>query len=192
MDKVHIVGPSGWKMTFPLQLFSRLLNWLTQREPASPESRGQQTPTPYELDGSQVVARFIFSQRKISKLAARPKPSAFDPSPHNELSTVHSTGLADDEVWMIGSHALGAGPERNTIHGRADVPVHALIEQKLRAVRDDNPFERHTSVLGWPSLADPKETKQLRLQICLELSQHPEVTLAIPKSSTAASVHGAS
>jgi len=128
------------------------------------------------------VARFIYSQNKMS--ASRPRPAVFDPSPHNELSVVHSTGLTDDEAWKIGSRTLGTEPGRKTIRGRADVPVHVLIEQKLRAMRDDNPFERHTSVLDWPSSNDPNEAKQLRKLICLELSQHPEVTLAIPKATT--------
>jgi hypothetical protein len=118
---------------------------------------------------------------------SRPKPTAFDPSPHNELSVAHSTGLTDEEIWEIGSHTLGTEPGRTTIYGRADVPVQALIEQLLRAVRDDNPFQRHTSVLGWPSPNDPNEAKQLRKLICLELSQHPEVTLAIPTANTGSS-----
>jgi hypothetical protein len=169
-------------MTFLRRLFSRLLNWFAQRDNVNLDSPGQPTPSTYELDGSQVVVRFIYSRNKMS--ASRPKPAAFDPSPHNELSVVHSTGLTDGEVWKIGSHTLGTEPGRTTIYGRADVPVHVLIEQKLRAMRDDDPFERHTSVLGWPSPADPNEAKQLRLLMCLELSQHHGVTLEIPKKNT--------
>lgn len=123
----------------------------------------------------------------MSTSTSRPKPAAFDPSPHDELSVVHSTGLTNDEVWKIGSRTLGTEPGRTTIHGRADATVRALMEKKLRALRDDNPFDRHTSVLGWPSSTDPNETKQLRKQICLELSQHPEVTLAIPPADAGAS-----
>jgi hypothetical protein len=48
-------------------------------------------------------------------LKVRPKPSAFDPSPHDELSVAHSTGLADDEVWTIGARTLGA--ELGSRHG---------------------------------------------------------------------------
>jgi hypothetical protein len=169
-------------MEFLLRLFSRLLNWLGKRASASSDSPEQRTPTAYELGGSEVVARFICSRSHIRKSAARPKPAAFDPSPYNELSVAHITRLIDDEIWKIGSNALGTAPGRTTIHARTDIPVHVLIEQKLRAVRDDNPFERHTSVLGWPSAADPNETKQQRLEICFQLSQHPEVTLAIPNS----------
>jgi len=58
----------------------------------------------------------------------------------------------------------------------------ALVEQKLHAVRDDDPFERHTSVLGWPALADPNEMKQIRKAICLELSQNPDIEVDIPPS----------
>jgi hypothetical protein len=93
---------------------------------------------------------------------------------------VHSTGLPDRDVWEIGIQTLGTQPGRDKIHGRADVPVRVLAKEKLRAIRDDNPFKRHTSVVGWPKPADPDEGKQLRKQICLELSQNPEIKLAIP------------
>jgi hypothetical protein len=59
--------------------------------------------------------------------------------------------------------------------------VKAFIERKLRAIRDDSPFERHTSVIGWPESSDPDERKQQRMLICLELSQDPEVRLLIPE-----------
>jgi hypothetical protein len=137
-------------------------------------------PVPYDLGGGEVVARFIYSRRNLSNSTLRPKPTAFDPSPYHELSVAHSTGLTDEQIWEIGSRTLGTQPGRTTIHGRADVTVRALIEQQLRALRDDDRFARHTSVVGWPSSADPDQDKQRRKQICLELSQHPDVILAVP------------
>jgi hypothetical protein len=112
----------------------------------------------------------------------RPKPKVFDPFPHKELSVVHSTGLADEEIWKIGSQTLRTQRGRSTIYGRANVPVHALNDQNLRAIRDNDPFDRHTSVTGWPEGEDAHETKQIWKQICLELSQHPSVNLARPAS----------
>ena len=77
-------------------------------------------------------------------------------------------------------HTIGDQPGRGTVHARADVIVEALIQKKLRAIRDDNPFERHTSVIGWPSLEDPNERKEQLKLICLELSQSSQVTLVLP------------
>lgn len=115
--------------------------------------------------------------------ASRPKPEAFSPPADNKLSVAHSTGLPDRDVWEIARlHALGTQPGRDKIHGRADIPVKALVERKLRAVRDDIPFKRHTSVIGWPDPNDPDERKRQRKQICLELSQDPDVKLVIPES----------
>jgi hypothetical protein len=128
-----------------------------------------------------VAARFIYSRQHMSKQQARPKASAFYPPHDGQLSVVHSTGLRDHDVWEIGTITLGTQPGRGKIHGRADVPVKAFIERKLRAIRDDNPFERHTSVIGWPESPDPDERKQQRMLICLELSQDPEVRLLIPE-----------
>lgn len=119
----------------------------------------------------------------MSRSSARPKPDAFYPPPDDELSVVHSTGLPDSDVWEIGRlHTLGNQSGRDKICGRADVPVMALAERKLRAIRDDNPFRRHTSVMGWPESGDADEKKQQRKQICLELSQDPTVKLVIPES----------
>ena len=118
----------------------------------------------------------------MSRLHGRPKPVAFEPPADNELSVVHSTGLSDHEIWEIGRLTLGTQSEREKIHGRADVPVKSLVERKLRAIRDDNPFQRHTSVIGWPRFSDPDERKQQRLEICLALSQDPDVKLVIPET----------
>lgn len=136
-----------------------------------------------ELATDETVARFIYSEKRMSKQHARPMPDAFYPPPDDELSVVHTTGLPDRDVWEIGRlYALGNQPGRDKIRGRADVPVKALAERKLRAFRDDNPFKRHTSVVGWPKSDDPHERKRQRMAICLELSQDPDIKLVIPES----------
>ena len=77
---------------------------------------------------------------------------------------------------------LGTQPGRDKIYGRADVPVKELNERMLHAIRDDSPFERHTSVVGWPRSDNRDEQKQRWKQICLELSQHPDVKLLTPET----------
>jgi hypothetical protein len=137
---------------------------------------------PYVLAPNERVARFIYSARKIRKTNRRPKPDVFDPSPYMELSTVHSSGLADEDIWAIGRQTLRSEPGRNKIYARADVPVQSLLDVKLRALRDDKPFQRHTSVIDWPLGSDPNQTKALWIQICLELSEDPRICLAIPST----------
>jgi hypothetical protein len=105
---------------------------------------------------------------------------AFDPSPHMELSVVHSSGLTDGDVWELGKQAVGNTPGRRKIYGRADIPVQSLTEVKLRALRDDKPFIRHTSVIDWPLGSDGNQTKALWLQICLELSEDHRIRLELP------------
>jgi hypothetical protein len=117
----------------------------------------------------------------MSKTIGRIKTSAFDPSPYDELSVVHSTGLSDAEVWNIGSFTLGSEKGRRTIYGRANIPVRALAEQALKAMLDNKTFPRHTSVVGWPKSSNGNEQKELRKAICLELSQNPAIKLATPE-----------
>jgi hypothetical protein len=141
-----------------------------------------------ELAVSELVARLVLSKSYLSKSQGKLKRAAFDPSPYNELSVVHSTGLPDGDVWEIGKQTLTNHPGRDKIHGRADIPVKSLVERKLRAVRDDNPFQRHTSVVGWPESADSDERKRQRLAICLELSQDPSIKHVIPETPIMRSV----
>ena len=96
-----------------------------------------------------------------------------------ELSVVHSSGLSDPEIWEIGRHALGSEPGRETIYARADAPVRSFMDLILRALRDDKPFRRHTSIIGWPIESDAAETKQKWKLICLQLSEDPRVSLVL-------------
>jgi hypothetical protein len=171
-------------MRFLKALFSRWANWLGQLLRGQLAEHKDKTPVATrELTSSELVARFIYSQRQMIKSQGRPKPAVFEPPKDDKLSVVHSTGLSDSEVWDIGRlHALVNQPGRDKICGRADLPVKVLIDRKLRAIRDDNPFQRHTSVIGWPESTDPDLRKQERVGICLELSQDPDVRLVIPVS----------
>jgi hypothetical protein len=166
-----------------LQLFSHWVNWLgTRRRNRLTEEATEPPQGPFELAPSDTATRFIYSRSHIRKSDARPKPGAFSPPPSSKLSVAHSTGLPNSEVWKIGSLTLGTQPGRDTIYARADVPVRSFNDRKLRAIRDDIPFKRHTSVIGWPQSADADEAKRLRLQICLELSVDPEIVLVVPTS----------
>jgi hypothetical protein len=135
---------------------------------------------PHELGTSELVARFIYSSSRMSVTTGRIKPSAFDPPPDGALSAVHSTGLLDADVWSIGLLTLSSQPGRSTIHGRADIPVKALIDQALKAILDNKPFLRHTSVVGWPDSSDVNERKALTKLICLKLSENPSIKLVRP------------
>jgi hypothetical protein len=79
-------------------------------------------------------------------------------------------------------NTFGEQPGRDRVYARADVPVSVLIEQKLRAVRDDDPFVCDTLVLGWPNAEDPNQRKERWKEICLALSQSPRVQLVVPPS----------
>jgi hypothetical protein len=88
--------------------------------------------------------------------------------------------LSHAAVWTVAISALRDQPGRDQIQARADIPVDELLGRKLRAVRDDDPFTRHTLVLGWPEAADSNQRKEQWKEICLALSQCPRVELVIP------------
>jgi hypothetical protein len=168
-------------MRFLLQLFSRCVSWLQRKGPRSPsKSNPDRMLIPRVLAPDELVTRYIYSERNIRKSEKRPKRGAFDPSPHMELSVVHSSGLTETEVWELGEQTKGSTPGRRNIYARADIPVQTLMDVKLRALRDDKPFIRHTSVIDWPLGSDGNEAKALWLQICLELSEDHRIRLEFP------------
>ncbi len=109
----------------------------------------------------------------------RPKRDAFYPK-NMELSVVHTSGLVEDDVWEFGKRTIGSAPGRTKIYGRADIPVQSLTEVSLRALRDDKPFIRHTSVIDWPLGSDGNDAKARWLQICVELSEDYRISLELP------------
>ena len=168
-------------MRFLRRLLLLCVNWLRGTAPGS-HSKGnpEQLPIPRVLAPGELVTRFIKKERNIRKAQKRPARGAFDPSPHMELSVVHTSGLVEYEVWEIGKQTIGSAPGSRTIYGRADIPVQSLTDVRLRALRDDKPFIRHTSVIDWPLGSDGNDTKARWLQICLELSEDPCIKLELP------------
>jgi hypothetical protein len=176
-------------MAFLHRLLTRSGDWFARQfkrirasKSRAATSSGSGAPAPQELSPGEVVTRLLYTKRHFSRVTKRPHPAAFDPSPYKELSAIHITGLSHAVVWEVAALALGDKPGRDRIYARADVPVDELVDQGLRAVRDDDPFARHTSVLGWPDLADLDQRKEQWKEICLALSQCRRVELVIPQS----------
>ena len=86
--------------------------------------------------------------------------------------------MPQSERCAIARLTLTTERRRDKVHARADVPVSELIRKKLTTIRDDDPFERHTLVKGWPDSTDPTERKELLKQITLELRQCLTVELS--------------
>ena len=132
---------------------------------------------PVQLADAERVSRFLFSRKNdFSPSRKLVKPSAFDPYPYNELSVAHSTGLTEAEVWAVGELVREACG-RPVVYACADIDVAHISEQKLRAMRDDQPFQRHTNVLGWPSLENKDDQKRLCKGIATQLASRASLTL---------------
>lgn len=86
------------------------------------------------------------------------------PPPDLKLSVYQITNVPDVEVWTLGRVVLQQHPQPR-LYGRADIPAGALHDQKLKAVRDDDP-PRHVNVVGWPDYAQGKDAiKSLAQQL---------------------------
>ena len=159
-------------MKFLRTFSTRLGSWFAMLSAVNAGGRG-------DLGPRETVSRFIYTEKNIKKSEKRPRPNAFEPPPEDrQLSTAHSTDLSNDSVWLLARKTLG--PNRRKVFARADLLVQDLIEQSLRAIRDDDPFERHTVVIGWPDSPDADERKAKTKEICLALCHAPSTNLELP------------
>lgn len=139
--------------------------------PADAAARG-------ELGPQEMVSRFIYTEKNIKTSERRPRPNAFKPPPDRQLSTAHCTSLTNEDIWLLARKTLG--PNRRKVYARADLMVRDLIEHRLCAIRDDDPFERHAIVIGWPDSGDADEEKSKTNEICLALCHAPSMSLELP------------
>lgn len=131
---------------------------------------------------NELVTRFIYTRNNIAKdklnpAAYRPRPNAFDPPADLELSTAHISELADNDVWAVARLTLT--PQRRKIYARADLKVADYEKSKLVATRDNDPFERHTVVTGWPKPPDLNDRKSQILATCLELCHADSLKMVV-------------
>src|SRR5579862_1085994 len=166
----HLTERSGSMMKFLRTFSARLRSWSVILKPAK--------ASPGDLGPREMVSRFIYTKKNITS-EKKPRPNAFEPPPKDrELSTAHSTNLSNDHIWLLALRTLG--PNRRKVFARADLLVQDLIDQSLRAIRDDDPFDRHTIVVGWPDSRDTDERKAKTKEICLALCHAPSMSLEFP------------
>jgi hypothetical protein len=60
-----------------------------------------------------------------------------------------------------------------------DLKVADYEKSKLIATRDNDPFERHTVVTGWPNPPDPNDRKSQILATCLELCHADSLNMVV-------------
>jgi len=168
-------------MKFLQTFFARLISWFATRKLTDKVGAGVGT-FKGRLAATELVTRFIFTKSNFARdkdnpAAYRPKRNAFEPPDDLELSTAHVTELADNEIWSVGRLTLT--PARRKIYARADHKVADYEKSKLVATRDNDPFERHTVVTGWPNPPDPDARKSQILATCLELCHADSLNMVV-------------
>ncbi len=104
-------------------------------------------------DGER-LARFVLTERYVSKKDGKVKPEALRPYPWAELSVSRHRDLTVDELWQLGR---GVAEERSKkegrafpLIGRADFSACAARDQNLEAIPDEPPLN-HANVIDWPA-----------------------------------------
>jgi hypothetical protein len=134
-------------------------------------------PVATELAAGERLSRFLFGDRHYSSTKRLVKPGAFDPSPYRELSVGHTTGLTTAEVWSLGE-VVRIHTRLPKLYARADIDAAHVVERKLKAIRDDEGYERHTNILGWPDIEDPDTRKRVWKNLATGLAD--SAALALP------------
>ena len=102
------------------------------------------------LAPDELLARFITSSRWIRTGDHTVKQDAFIPYPYPDLSVTRHKDLSIPELWKIGQEVAQQRPA--TLHGRADLTVEHVSEQKLCVEAQPVPENlNHASITGWPT-----------------------------------------
>lgn len=106
------------------------------------------------VEDGERLARMILTERHVRKDArteeVTPKPEAFLPYKHVELSVIRHRDLTEGELWKIG-HEVAAKRER-PLMGRGDFSARDARAQNLDVVPAEGPElpRNHADLIGWP------------------------------------------
>jgi len=99
-----------------------------------------------------MLGRFLTSRTHFSNSDV--KPAAFSPPPDLKLSVVRIDSLTLREIWNIGqTQVIDKLPPGRTLYGMGKLKVSDVQSQNLTVDPDNNPFYRHSSIIGWPEKA---------------------------------------
>lgn len=116
------------------------------------------------VDSDEAMARFVVQSSHIRKSNNTVKPDAFIPHPHVELSLTRHREATDDELWREGERV--AAIRHATLHGRADVPARAFVDEGLAVVAKPIPKNpNHADVQGWPADKPAQKMKATEIAI---------------------------
>ena len=113
------------------------------------------------------LARYILVRSQIRQNGQTVKPDAFIPHPHSDLSVTRHLELDESALWRIGQEIADERMPPVTLHGRADINVMTVTQQKLQTQPDptiNNP--NHAIIVGWPN--DKPAQKTIAQQLAAE------------------------
>jgi len=129
--------------------------------------RSSQTLYVGSSDRAVDLARYLFQSGHFSARNARVKPAGFNPGRRGELSVADVEGLSDPDRWEIG--ATVAELQGRPVKARADFSDSVLTDLPLSFLRDDDPFDRHGNITGWPTGKDD-EARLRRKELAVVLA----------------------
>ena len=115
------------------------------------------------VEPGEQLTRYVLQSSHIRRSDATVKADAFVPHPYQDLSVDRHRSATMEDLWQSGARV--AAKCGKTLHGRADFPTTACLQNKLTVKADPeggNP--NHAIIIGWPA------DKPLQKIIALELA----------------------
>lgn len=123
---------------------------------------------PSSVPPNSDISRFILQKSHFSKENGRVKYSAWLPNQNGETSVFITTGLEEDEIWIIGESHVAA-PQGKTLYARG-VTLSSVVTESGLSLNFDNEPPRHANIEGWP--AEKSEQKMLAIELAEASSLH--------------------
>src|SRR3954463_5345947 len=108
---------------------------------------------PEPVGANEWLARFVTVDKWI-RADQTIRADAFIPPKDLELSVTRHLNFSEEELWAIGKDVVKELSKSRpaTLHGRADISVAHVLQQRLRAESDPLPKNRnHAHIAGWPA-----------------------------------------
>src|SRR5437867_936276 len=136
-DLIVLAARSSFLMRSLRRLFSRFGGSTNETDPKFGEPPAR----------TEVLSRFIFSERHFSRSNHRVKSGAFLPWPSMETSVYRTIGLEKTAIQAVGN-AVGEESGRK-LKAWGDVQTGIVLDVGLRVCPDNKPV-RHATITGWP------------------------------------------
>lgn len=119
-----------------------------------------------EVDGAELIARFLRQSSYVAKNNGRIKHPAFLPAPDNDTSVFRIDDVSQNDVQILAEEHV----KERSKNGAAVFKANAVSDAKL-IIKAEEPPPRHANIRGWSMNDDPELQKAERKSAAMILAE---------------------